>query len=262
MDPKYEQLNKLNEADFRSSVLMPLLKRMKYEQVRLRHGSQEYGKDITCYQTGVLGSINYAIVAKAGDISGAASGRNSILVGTIRDQIRQAFTVPIEDVTYPQSETYVNHVIVWTNGKISGNAQKRILHDIQMEYRNNVTFIDGQKTVEYLELYYPEFFTIGDASISNYYKNAKTMHSRLEELYALGGPNAPKHLPTIFVAPTLRHIPRVRSKQAMQEGLPNKRYSFSKLLKLRVNTFIFGDMGSGKSTLLRRMLISIIEDNE
>src|SRR5690606_11844830 len=59
-----------------------------------------------------------------------------------------------------------------------------------------------------------------------------------------------------------RHIPRVRSKQAMQEGLPNKRYSFSKLLKLRVNTFIFGDMGSGKSTLLRRMLISIIEDNE
>lgn len=262
MDPKYERLNSLNEDEFRTEVLMPLLKRMGYEQVRIRHGSKEYGKDLTCFQTTKLGTVHYAVVAKVGNISGAASARDSILVSTIKDQIVQAFTIPIQDVTYSHSEVFVNQVIVWTTGRISSNAQERIIRDIKLEYRNNVVFIDGEKTIEHLETYYPAFFTIGDASISTYYTNAKRLYSRLEELYAIGGINAQKQLPVIFVAPTLKHIPRVRSRQAKQENLPNKRYPFSKVLARPVNTFILGDMGSGKSTLLRRMLLSIIEENE
>jgi hypothetical protein len=263
MASKYELLNSITEDIFRQEALIPLLGKMGFEHVRLRHGSKEYGKDITYSETSKLNLTYYAVVAKVGDISGGASGgRNTILISTIKDQILQAFTIPIEDVTDPHSqEVYVNQVLVWTTGKISDNASKRIIKDIKVEYRNNVTFIDGERTIELLDQYYPTYFTIGDIKISNYFDKAKATYNRLDELYAIGGPNAQKQIPSIFVSPTLELIPKIKSKQAKQEHLPNKRYSFAKLLALNTNVFIQGQMGSGKSTILRKLLIEIIDKN-
>lgn len=264
MSTKHQKLNTLTEAEFREEVIIPLLIKMGYERVRLRHGPQEYGKDVTyCEPSKLTSATHYAVVAKVGKISGAASGRDSILIQTIKDQIIQAFTIPIEDVTDTRShETYVNQVIVWTTDTISDNAQKRIIKDIKVEYRNNVTFVDGDTTIEHLEKYYPSFFTIGDKVISSYFEKSKSTYNRLAELYTIGGTNAQKSLPVVFVSPTLEHIPRIRSKQAKQEKLPNKRYSFSRLIEHKTNILLLGEMGSGKSTILRRLLIEIIEENE
>jgi len=263
MSAKYAQLNALSEDEFRQQVLVPLLKKMDYENVRLRHGAKEYGKDITYSESSKLNINYYAVVAKIGDISGAAAGKKTTLIVTIEDQIKQAFTIPIQDVTDAHiDERYVNQVIIWTTGKISDNAQKRIMNDLKTEHRNNIRFIDGNGTVDFLEKYYPSFFTLGDVSISNYFENAKLAYSRLDEIYSAGGTNAQKQLPAVFVSPTLEYIPKIRSKQSRQEGLPNQRYSFSKLLEQRRSTFLLGEMGSGKSTILRRLLIQIIENNE
>lgn len=241
---------------------MPLLSKMGYTRVRHRHGSKEYGKDITCEQELHMGVMRIAIVAKAGDIIGASSGTDTAFIRTIKDQIIQAFTNPIKDVTDKSNiETYVNQVVVWSNGKIGDNAQDRIKYEIKPEFKSNVVFVDGATTLELLEKYYPSYFTIGDVVISTYFESARTKHSRLEELHALGGTNAQKQLSSIFVSPSLQHIPRVKTKQAIQEGLPNKSYTYTRLLSQKSSAFLLGDMGSGKTAILRRLVIDIIDEN-
>jgi len=267
MDSKIQKLLELNERSFREDVLIPLLQKMGYDFVRHRHGTEEYGKDITYRERDKLtqGFTYYAVVAKVGKISGSSSGEETQLVRTIQDQIEQAFEIPIEDVTDGNGEIYVNQVIVWTTGTISSGAQKRIKKQVNSQYKSNVRFIDGNKTIELLEEYYASFFTIGDAGISEYFEISKSHYSKLDELYTLGAPNTNLQLPTIFVPPTLEFAPKQKSKQAIREGRPNRTFSsLSKILETSDfgNIFIRGDMGSGKSTLLRRFVIEIIEKNE
>jgi hypothetical protein len=263
-DPKLERLNRLSEEEFRELVLMQLLRKMGYEKVRLRHGTDEYGKDITCCINSALGSTYYAIVAKVGDISGAASGKLSGLLMTVKEQIDQAFSMPIEDIADDKSNNIpVNRVIVWTTGKIRNHAIKRVTDGLDTRYKNNILFKDGETTIEYLDKFYPSFFTIGDASIANYFDGAKKAYGHVEELYSIGGRSNQNTLSAIFVSPTLQHIPYRRTKQARQERRPNKRYSFSKFMSLPNNpVLILGEIGSGKSTLLHRIVLNTIEQNE
>jgi energy-coupling factor transporter ATP-binding protein EcfA2 len=247
---KQKMLLELDEASFRTDLLGPLLKKMGYEKVRERHGSQEYGKDITFYQPSDLGGTHFAVVAKVGNISGAASGRANL--ATIVNQIGMAFEMPIEDVEDKQ-EYHVDRVIVWTTGRISNNAQRQILN-AQSEKFRNVSFKHGDATIDLLEKYYPAFFTIRDPYVSDYFASAKESYSRLEELRALGHSSERHLLPLIFVPPTL-----------MPYGIKKdekKRYSFDDLLTTSHNVIVVGEAGSGKSTLLRRMLLRIIEENE
>ncbi|HLU09866.1 MAG TPA: hypothetical protein VK003_09385, partial [Oceanobacillus sp.] len=127
MVAKKDILNSLSEQQFREEVLIPLLKRMGFENVRLHHGPEEYGKDITYRQPSPLGATYYAVVAKVGDIMGRSSGKPTNLLMTIKEQVQQAFSMPITDVTNDQgNKVAVNQVVVWTTGRISGNAESQI----------------------------------------------------------------------------------------------------------------------------------------
>jgi len=253
---KWKLLQELDEATFRTDVLLPLLKRMGYYDVRERHGPDEYGKDITFREVSPLGDNYYAVIVKVGDISGAARGKKNL--DAVQSQINMAFSMPIEDIEAKKKHD-VNHVIVWTTGKISNNAQRRIMENKAREYRN-IDFKDGQATIELLEKFYPAFFTIRDPYVCDYYAGAKEFYSRLEELRALGYSSERHRLPVIFVPPTLRLYGELPKRFG---GRHKKvRYTFDDVLRENRNTLIIGDAGSGKSTMLRRMLLKIIEENE
>src|SRR5690606_100942 len=137
-----------------------------------------------------LGATYYAVVAKVGDIMGRSSGKPTNLLMTIKEQVQQAFSMPITDVTNDQgNKVAVNQVVVWTTGRISGNAESQIADGLDPRFKNNVRFLDGSATIEYLEKFYPSYFTINDASISNYFEKAKAKYGKLEELLAIGGTN-------------------------------------------------------------------------
>ena len=161
---KLDMLQGLNEMEFRQEVLIPLLKKMGYQKVRERHGPQEYGKDITFYEPSEFGGMYYAVVAKVGAISGAASGKRNL--ATINTQIAQAFSMPFEDVE--DKKTYcVNRVIVWTTGNISNNAERQIVNAANDEYKQ-VVFRGDEATLELLEKHYRHRFKPYRCSLYNF----------------------------------------------------------------------------------------------
>lgn len=258
---KLQTLHKLSEAEFRSQLLIPLLKKMGYEKVRERHGPNEYGKDITFRKSSALEVTHFAIVAKVGDISGAASGKGNL--ATVQIQINQAFNMLVEDVEERQVY-HINRVIVWTTGKISSSAEKQIMHS-QDSFFKNVEFKDGPATVDLLEQFYPSFFTIRDPYVSDYYVSMKDRYSRIEELRTLGCFSEHRRLPVIFVPPLLITLEGSRSLQKSvfdPDLIRENIYSFDKVLNMPQNIIVLGSAGSGKSVLLRRILLRTIEDNE
>lgn len=259
---KLQQLASLTEGEFRTKVAIPLLQRMNYTNVRDTHGTDEFGKDIVCQYATPGQTFNIAVVIKKGDLSGSTTPRQGVhLLSVLREQVRQAHTIPVDDVE-TKSLRSIGNVIVWVSGKITSNAKHQVTHDRANTYVN-MDFWDGPKTVEMLDEHYPEYWTIGDHAIVTYYSNAREKHSRLEDILALGSVHAEYRLPNVFVPPRLVRIEKIRSKQAKQERRPLKQYTFAELLKpSNDNTVMIGDLGTGKSTALRRMLIKTIDTNE
>ncbi len=258
---KLQKILSLNEASFRVDVIVPLLKKMGFEKVKETHGVNELGKDIVFYEPAKLGGFHSAVVAKAGNISGSASGEKNLQI--VLNQINMAFKNPFFNVEDKQNYL-VSKVIVWTSGSISGNAEKQIQNQLS-EFRN-VVFFDGQKTVELLEEFYPAYFTFGDPTISDYFYAAREHYSRIEELRSLGGAIDDHHLPSIFVQPkfTLMSDGRIGVDDYLgkRKKVDDVEIGFLDLLKFKKNYFIVGPAGSGKSALLRNLLLMTIDQNE
>ena len=254
---KYSMIQSLSESEFRRDVLIPLLKKMGYQKVRERHGSQEYGKDITFFESSEFGGMHYAVVAKVGNISGSASGKQNLDI--VKAQIDQAFTMPFDDVE-DKEKYHIDRVIVWTTGNISNNAEKQIVNLADARYKY-VIFRGDEATVELLERFYPTFFTIRDVVVSDYYNAVKNHYSRLEELRTLGANDEHRKLPVIFVPPTFsEYIPRKIEKNEVKAKL--ERFTLTALQNMLGNIVLVGDAGSGKTTLLRKLFLGIVEQNE
>jgi hypothetical protein len=251
---RLSRLSTLSESEFRQDLLVPLLRKMGYTEVRERHGPDEYGKDITFAENTPLGRTCYAVVAKAGDISGAATGRSNLTA--VKAQVGQAFDIPYYDIDNKRRQK-VNHVIVWATGTISNSAETQVI-DSQSDQFKNVSFKTGQSTAELVEQYFPTYFTFGDAYLSDYYAMAKDFYGRTEELRTLGTSADRFRLPVIFVPPLLKpYFPRLKGSK-----VETRTYSPQDIESSRDNMLVVGQMGSGKSTLLRRLLLSTIDKNE
>jgi hypothetical protein len=248
-----QNLQSLSEEDFRQEVLIPLLRKMNFQKVRERHGPDEYGKDITFFEPAEFGGTRYAIVAKVGSISGAASGKSNLEI--VKNQIRQAFSMPYFDLEDKRSYS-IDKVIVWTTGNISRNAQEQIkeLSDQHFKY---VDFRDGSGTIDLLNKYYPTYFTIKDPILSEYFDAVKKHYCRLEELRTLGTSDNEKRLPVIFIPLFFTEF----ASRKMENG-KKRIYSIDEITKDQNSFIILGEAGAGKSTLLRRMLIGMVETNE
>jgi hypothetical protein len=75
MDTALRFLQSLNEAELRELVIMPLLSRMGYQDVRAIHGILEFGKDIVFSQQDPLARVRHLCRGrKARSIVGFGSG--------------------------------------------------------------------------------------------------------------------------------------------------------------------------------------------
>ncbi|MCY4536609.1 MAG: NACHT domain-containing protein [Chloroflexi bacterium] len=257
----YQKLQSLDESEFRD-LLVILLRKMGFSRVHLNHGPYEYGKDIVFKDEGQFGDTYYAVIAKTGDISGSNDGSANLtnILRNINNQIEDAFDVPYEDVTSDDSVRHrISEVIVWTTGKISGKAEKQIIENLDNRYRH-VRFRNANNTIAFLEKFFPSFFDIDDAVIANYFDKAAAKYSLMEERYSLVLSNSTESLPTTFVAPKLEILSGSVSRDAKLLH-DRKQISFGRLVSMKSNTAIVGEMGTGKSTLLRRILLSIIAKN-
>lgn len=283
---RWELLQSLTEDDVQAHLIMPLLRAMGYSNVELRHGPAEYGKDVIAIKSDALMLTRVAFVVKVGNISGQTAKKKDVeRLEDVRTQVKKAFEMPYTDI-YTKQEQDVNRVIVWTTGTISSNAREEIIRNLRTEYATNVNYIDGHRTIELLNQYYPSFFAFRDSELGEYYRRAERDFNRIDALRTIGTSSERTTLTNLFVTPDFiplfntntiitRSGQRVRGRVKpsptqrkhrdervnLQELINNQQQQLHKHTS-KHNILILGDGGSGKSTILRQVLLMTIKQNQ
>lgn len=150
--PVPDPLDGLDEATFRTRILIPLFRAMGYRDVDHTHGPNELGHDIVMWDEARDGTRDYvAVVVKKGNINARASGD----ANTVRTQVLQAFGTKISDKT-DDEDYHVRTVIVATTGTIRKEAQTAIRNQLQGPQRQALKFWDGETVRDHLSRHLPE----------------------------------------------------------------------------------------------------------
>lgn len=132
-----------DETLFTKEVLIPLFNLMDFNSVRFNHGTQEFGKDITFYDTDKFGNIEfYGVQVKAGDISGKVNSK----LNEIITQINDAFNIPFKNIETGREE-FLSKIIIANSGEYTENAKTKIMHNIPSYLRMNIRFLDKAKII-------------------------------------------------------------------------------------------------------------------
>ena len=115
-------MNKLTEKDFIFKRIIPILKKLGFQNVRYVHGIDEYGRDIVFYDIDRFGIQKlYGAQAKLGDISGSACG----MIDKIIAQIDDAFRMPYFD-TFRGEEKFIAGFYLIISGRYKRNSKEKV----------------------------------------------------------------------------------------------------------------------------------------
>jgi len=149
---QWKEIYSKNELMFNEEVLLPLLRKMKLDNIRYTHGTDELGKDfIFSLRTKFNDEIHFAIQAKAGDLSGSANKKIEELINQVKIATKNPF-YKIAD----ESQHYIAIVIIAISGKFTNQAEKRLINELPVEYKGSVKFWDKQKILALVEKYWIE----------------------------------------------------------------------------------------------------------
>jgi hypothetical protein len=131
-----------NEEDFSLSIVIPILYRLGFSNIRYIHGKREYGKDIVFTRKTEFDYFEFwGAQVKCGDVSGKANSE----IDKIIAQIDDAFKVPFYDLFTKQRER-ISKLLIVISGTFTENAIEKICEKIENNaLKNNVVFIDGEK---------------------------------------------------------------------------------------------------------------------
>lgn len=131
-----------DEETFSKNLIIPLFRRLGFNEVKYNHGKDEFGIDILLSKTNEL-FLNefWGIQVKKGKISGAANS----FIDKIIAQIDDAFNMPIS-ILDSNNPVFISKFILVTDDCFSNNAIAKINSKIlSPSMRNNLLFIDGDK---------------------------------------------------------------------------------------------------------------------
>ena len=155
---KLELLGNLTEDQLCRRVIMPLLTAIGFLDVTYNGGPQERGKDIYCWRADELGAHQWlAVLAKAGDVTGAAAGNSSTLA--IAAQMRQVFFDPV--VAAPAGRgVHMDRCWVILSGRLLGDALSKVENELRgMPLMRSTRWIDGSRLVRLLDMHYSQVWS-------------------------------------------------------------------------------------------------------
>ena len=139
-----------DEKLFCTELLYPLLRKMKFIDVRFSHGTREYGKDFTFSEITKFGNLkHYALQAKAGNIRGNVNSDIDELIGQLDD----AFSMPYFEVSVNENRI-INTFIIAISGNFTENAKEKIAKKTPAVLRGSIYFLDREKILELIENYW------------------------------------------------------------------------------------------------------------
>lgn len=138
--PKIEETN--SESEFTQKVLIPIIRKLKFNNVRYSHGRREFGKDVLFSRITEFDDIEYwGALVKYGNISGEVNSD----IDNIINQLDDAFKIPFYDI-YTRRKEKISKLLIAISGRFTENAIEKICEKIEASaIKNNLVFIDGAK---------------------------------------------------------------------------------------------------------------------
>lgn len=132
LDKKIELIKGLKEDELRDKLLIPLFTKMGFIDPIVHHHNNEKGKDIILKEfDSKFKKIQYiAVVVKAGDINGSASGNSNYF--TLLNQVRQALNEPYKHI-YELKEVIIDQVIIVISGRFLPTSLESIYGTLKQE---------------------------------------------------------------------------------------------------------------------------------
>ena len=131
-----------NEKEFTLRNVLPILRKLGFQNVRYNHGRREYGRDVIFARITEFQELeHWAAQIKYGNISGGAAGEIDGILGQIDD----AFKMPFYDL-YTKKKQRISKLAIVISGGFTENAIEKICEKIENHaLRNNLIFIDKEK---------------------------------------------------------------------------------------------------------------------
>ncbi len=131
-----------DEEDFSLSIVIPILRKLGFSNIRYNHGKREFGKDIVFTRKTEFDYFEFwGAQVKCGNISGEANSEIDKIIGQIDD----AFKVPFYDL-YTKQRERISKLLIVISGSYTENAIEKICEKIENNaLKNNVVFIDREK---------------------------------------------------------------------------------------------------------------------
>lgn len=177
-------LDKFKEGPEFFGLLKRLFDAKGYQNVRITHGADEFGRDLIADEVILDALYHTAIVVKSQKVTGNASGKGS--ASEIYYQVRQSFGK--ESTVLPMLEAKrVSRVIVITSKSFSGPALVSLRASCESEWSGMVAFWDGDRLWKELQSH------LGPAAIIGSIKSLLDDSAKFDEHYRLvtpgtGGP--------------------------------------------------------------------------
>ena len=131
-----------NEAEFTVRVVLPILRKLGFANIKYNHGKREYGRDIVFARMNEFQELeHWAAQVKYGDVDGGAGSEIDKLISQADD----AFKMPFYDI-YTRQQQRICKLVIIASGRFTENAIEKICGKIESHsLRNNLVFIDGDK---------------------------------------------------------------------------------------------------------------------
>ena len=154
------KLQKLNENRLRDRILVPLLEKLGFDFVEVRHGHLEKGKDIVCMKFDELKEVELlVIVVTRQKLSGKAS--NKWHPHGVLNQLSQCITEPIK--LRDGTERLANRIWLLTPYVLTDFALESSFAKIAESAINRIRIVDGLKLLSLLHDRAPELLVeLGD----------------------------------------------------------------------------------------------------
>ena len=131
-----------SEKEFTLRTVLPILRKLGFQNVRYNHGNREFGRDVVFARLNEFQELEFwGAQMKFGDVAGGANAEIDGLLGQIDD----AFKMPFYDL-YTKHQQRISRLAIIISGKFTANAIEKICEKIENHaVRNNVVFVDGDK---------------------------------------------------------------------------------------------------------------------
>jgi len=266
-------LRNFNEQQLIANVIRPLLEAMGFKNITLTHGATEKGIDLVFYKENEFGEREYTgVQVKAVKIHGRAGQKGNAI--EISNQAQMAFKHEFPDISDNRPKN-IDRFRVITSCEITDAAKEIICEQVKSKA---IQFIDGDRLVDLMTKYMPDFFWEEYNYFNRYFKAMKKDFETIKDISAIGQ-KEPISLEDIYVSLRLseelreREIPlEMRDKIFDEKWIEKEKKPERAIKKTRVidpdtavkqfhRVVILGVPGAGKTTLLKHLALKFCKEN-